>query len=293
MNDLDLLQRHLNGDLDPAEQAAFFERVRVSDSLRRALAEAALDDVIVSELVRETRASAIPRRSWIPAAAAAVMLAALGLLLLTPAAGPRSYKGHAVLDLGKARVELDGEATVEGGRVLLERGALRAVGEAELRASGVDVRVNGEADLVVGRETRIEVRAGTARMGAVEIAAGRYGVLGGGGGRLIGHVRVAEAVKRGAAFLETRRRDIWAPIADGYRHGAAPVRSYAELALLAFRRAGYPTDHPVVADLLGRTLTRPIESTYIAALQAMALDPAVHRERIRECARLLERAQAR
>jgi hypothetical protein len=292
MNDLDLLQRHLNGDLDPAEQAAFFERVRASDTFRRALAEAALDEVIVSELVRETRARSTPRRAWIGAAAAAVMLAALGLLLLLPAAGPKSYRGRAVLEVGRARVELDGDATVYDGRVLLERGILHAVGEAELRTPDVAVRVNGDADLIVGDETRVEVREGTARMGTVEIAAGRYGVLGGGGGRLIGRAKVAEAVARGAAFLETRRREIWSPIADGKRNGAAPQRSYAELALLAFRRAGYAPEHPVVADLLGRATTRPFESTYIAALQAMALDPAAHRERLRECARVLERAQA-
>ena len=294
MNDLDLLHRHLNGDLDPAEQAAFFERVRVSDSLRRALAEAALDDVIVSELVRETRARAVPRRSWIAAAAAAaVMLAALGLLLLTPAAGPRSYKGHAVLDVGQARVELDGEAVVEGERIRLDRGTLTATGEVELLTARGAVRVNGESDLIVGDETRVEVRTGTARIGEVEIAAGRYGVLGGGSGRLMDRARVAEAVKRGAAFLETRRREIWSPIADGHRNGPVPQRSYAELALLAFRRAGYAPEHPVVADLLGRATTRPIEATYVAALQAMALDPAAHRERLLECARILERAQAR
>jgi hypothetical protein len=304
MNDLDLLQRHLNGDLDPAETAAFFERVRVSDSLRRALAEAALDEVIVSELVREPRAR-MPRRSWIgAAAAAALMLAALGLLLFAPAAGPRYYEGHAVFNLGQARVELDGDAIVEGGRVLLGRGTLHAVGQVEIGTSRVVVRVNGEADLIVGAETIVEVRAGTARLrhaeaasaaqaGDVEIASGRYAVLDGGSARLIGRAKVAEAVARGAAFLETRRREIWSPIADGHRNGPAPQRSYAELALLAFRRAGYAPDHPVVADLVGRATTRPFESTYIAALQAMALDPAAHRERLRECARVLERAQAR
>ena len=293
MNDLDLLHRHLNGDLDPGEQAEFFQRVSASDSLRRALAEAALDEVIVSELVREPRAR-MPRRSWIgPAAAAAVMLAALGLLLFTPAAGPRTLRGRHALDLGKARIELDGDAVVESGRVRLDRGTLSASGEIELATAKGTVRLNGEADLIVGDETRIEVRSGTARNQHVEIAAGRYAVLDGGSGRLIGRAKVAAAVARGAAFLETRRREIWSPIADGQRHGAAPQRSYAELALLAFRRAGYAPDHPVVADLVGRATTRPFEATYVAALQAMALDPAAHRERLIECARVLERAQAR
>ncbi len=321
----ELLHRYLNGDLDGAELEAFYQQLEASPELQKTLASMSLQDALVSELVLEGRLRrSVPRRSYAgAAAAAAVMLAGLWYLLAggqPPAArlvsgtavvvrdgretadaelrvGDR-LRGQAVLQLREARVDLHGEAVVEARGVHLDRGLLAVEGKAELSTARGALSVSGAADLIAGIETRIEVRSGSARTGETEIAAGRYAVLDPPirSGTLVGHARVNEAVQRGAAFLETRHRDLWPAMADGHRHGPAPRRSYMELALLAFHRAGYAPDHPVVADLLGRMLARPIESTYIAALQAMALseiDPAAHRERIRECARLLSQAQAR
>jgi len=81
-------------------------------------------------------------------------------------------------------------------------------------------------------------------------------------------VRIDEAVARACRYLEQRREDLFVPIADGKRHSAPPRRMYAELAALALLRAGYPESHPLVEECLGRALGRPLESTYVAALQA-------------------------
>ena len=81
-------------------------------------------------------------------------------------------------------------------------------------------------------------------------------------------VRIDEAVARACRYLEQRRQDFFVPIADGKRHSAPPRRMYAELAALALLRAGYPESHPLVEECLGRALGRPLESTYVAALQA-------------------------
>src|SRR6185436_2705710 len=80
------------------------------------------------------------------------------------------------------------------------------------------------------------------------------------------------------------------PIPSEKRHGPAPRRTYAELALLALHRAGTPASHPLMVELLGLVRGRSVESAYVAALQAMALaeiDPAAHQDRIRLCAQLL------
>lgn len=321
----EMLHRYLNGDLDGAELEAFYRQLEGSPELQKALASMSLQDALVSELVLEDRPQrSAPRRSYAgAAAAAAVMLAGLWFLLAKghpPVAqvvsgtavvvrdgretadaelrvGDR-LRGQVVLQLREARVELQGEAVLEARGLHLDRGLLSVEGKTDLSTSLGTLQLSGAADLIAGTETRLEVRSGSARVGGTEIAAGRYAVLDAPArsGTLVGHARVNEAVRRGAAFLETRHRDLWLAMADGHRHGPAPRRSYGELALLAFHRAGYAADHPVVADLLGRTRTRPIESTYIAALQAMALseiDPVEDRERIRDCARLLTQAQAR
>lgn len=106
--------------------------------------------------------------------------------------------------------------------------------------------------------------------------------------------RIADAVRRGCEFLESRRGDLVVPLSSEKRHAPPPRRTYAELALLALHRAGYPDGHPLKAELLGLVKGRTVESTYVAALQAMALaeiDPVAHRERIRHCAQLLVDSQ--
>jgi hypothetical protein len=81
-------------------------------------------------------------------------------------------------------------------------------------------------------------------------------------------VRVDEAVRRACRYLEQRRGEFFVAIADGKRHSAPPRRLYAELAALTLLRAGYSESHPLVEECLGRALGRPLESTYVAALQA-------------------------
>src|SRR5689334_15058413 len=80
----DLLSRHLNGDLDAAEQAAFLARLQASPELRRELASHAMDEALISELVLEKRPAArlvSRRRPWIPVSIAAAMLLGLTLIL--------------------------------------------------------------------------------------------------------------------------------------------------------------------------------------------------------------------
>jgi hypothetical protein len=207
----DLLHRHLNGDLDGAEQAAFLARLQSSPELRRELASHALDEMLVSELVLEGRPAAkepARRRVWIPASIAAALLVGLTLMLF----------------LG-----------------------------------GDPVR---PAPPEPARKTE--------------------------------RPEVAAAVRRGCEFLESRRTDLVAPMASEKRNAPPPRRTYAELALLALHRAGYPDTHPLKAELLGMVRGRTVESTYVAALQAMALaemDAVAHHDRIRYCAQLLVDSQ--
>jgi len=176
MNDDELLQRHLNGDLDGAELGSFLARVQESPELRRKLAARSLEETLLAEVVREGRVAAKPKRriGWPAAAAAALMLAALGAFLWRPAPPSKPASDP----------------------------------------------------------------------------------------------RVREAVARACHHIEQRRTELFVPVADGKRHSAPPRRIYAELAALALLRAGYPETHPLVEECLGRALGRPLESTYIAALQA-------------------------
>jgi hypothetical protein len=189
MTDDELLERHLSGDLEGAELAAFLARVQASPELRRRLADRALEETLLAEVVREGRVSAAPRRriGWAAAAAAALMLAALGAILWPVPKRP----------------------------------------DAPARSP---------------EERRID-----------------------------------EAVARACRFLEQRRADLFVPVADGKRHSAPPRRMYAELAALALLRAGVPESHPLVEECLGRALGRPLESTYVAALQARLGRPDVCR----------------
>jgi hypothetical protein len=209
----DLLHRHLNGDLDAGEQAAFLQRLQSSPELRRELASHAFDETLLSELVLEGRPAAkapARRRTWIPASIAAALLVGLAAMLF---------------------------------------------------------RGNPPAD--------------PARPEPPKSPAERPGV--------------ADAVRRGCEFLESRKVDIVAPIAREKRFSPPSRRSYAELALLALHRGGYPDSHPLKAELLGHVTGRTVEATYAAALQAIALaeiDPVAHHERIRYCAQLLVDSQA-
>jgi hypothetical protein len=180
MNDDEMLERHLNGDLDGADLGAFLARVQASPELRRKLAAWALEETLLAEVVREGRVAPMTRRriAWPAVAAAALMLAALGA-------------------------------------------ALRGVPKPPLTPS-----------------------------------------------KTVEQIRIDAAVSRACRYLEQRREELFVPIADGKRHAAPPRRIYAELAALALLRAGYPESHPLVEECLTRALGRPLESTYIAALQA-------------------------
>lgn len=189
MTDADLLERHLNGDLDGAELAAFLARVQESPDLARKLAARSLEETLLAEVVREGRVARRPRRfiGWPTAAAAVLMLAALGAILWPARRAP----------------------------------------------------------IVPARSPE--------------------------------QVRIDESVARACKYLEGRRAELFVPIADGKRHSAPPRRIYADLAALALLRAGYPESHPLVEECLGRALGRPLESTYVAALQARLGRPDVCR----------------
>lgn len=189
MNDHELLQRHLNGDLDGAELAAFLARVQESPELRRMLAARSLEETLLAEVVREGRAAVKPKRrmTWPALAAAALMLAALGAVLHS---GPRN--------------------------------PVTPAKSAE-------------------------------------------------------QVRIDDAVSRACRFLEQRRPDLFIAIADGKRHSAPPRRVYADLVALTLLRAGRPESDPLIEECLARALGRPLESTYVAALQAKLGKPDVCR----------------
>jgi hypothetical protein len=150
--------------------------------------------------------------------------------------------------------------------------------------------------------TRVEAEEGPLEIDprpggtVVRISAGQYAVVSAGieTGRLVPRASVDDAVARARAFLESRQSDVVSTISSEKRHGPAPRRTYAELALLALHRAGTPVSHQMMVELLGLVKGRPIESTYAAAIQAMALaeiDPAAHHERLRQCAQYLADSQ--
>ena len=203
----ELLHRHLNGDLDPAEEAAFLGRLKNSHELRRELAEHALDETLLSDLVREGRVSA-PARSrlgWPAMAAAALMLIGLGFLLF-----------H-----GRQNVP----NPINTAKVVLP-------------------------------------------------------------------TPIDRSVQRACRFLESRRAELFVAIEDGKRHDAAPRRTYAELAALALLRAGTSESNPLMEELVGRALGRPLESTYIASLRATLLaELSGRQDRLRQCARFLVDSQ--
>lgn len=217
--DQDLLHRHLNGDLDAAETASFFARVRDSADLRRALAERAIDESLLSEIVLEGRVRATSKRrvGWPAIAAAAVML--IGLVFL------------------------------------LYRGADRPNPRLQGSPQPVDPALKEEA------RARVEIE---------------------------------QVVRRACQYLESRKADLFVALEDGQRHHAAPRRTYAELAALALISAGYKETHPLVDELVGRALGRPLESSYAASIRAVLLselNPSGRLQRLRECAQFLVDSQ--
>jgi ferric-dicitrate binding protein FerR (iron transport regulator) len=346
----DLLHRHLNGDLNASEEAAFFARLQTSPELRRELASQALDETLLSELILEGRTVARPssrRRAWVPVSIAAAML--LGLtLILSLGRGPSlvlrvtSFEGAAVLQRGGKeepmypgqdlrwgdrvttnhgevvlerkglRLEIGPDSTFEFRRpkgvelLSVEKGVVRATVSSEqnhsfgIQQGTLDTKDASIRVEVASHRTLIDVERGSVeleRQPGVPITAGNtisVSVTDLEIGRLIGRSRVDEAVRRAAHFLESRRMDLVTPMVSEKRHGTAPRRTYAELALLALHRAGIPDTHPLKSELLGLVKGRSIESTYVAALQAMALaeiDPVAHHARIRLCAQLLVDSQ--
>jgi len=343
----DLLHRHLNGDLDAAEQAAFFARLQSSPEMRRELAALATDEMLISELVLEGRTAAPAHRrtrTWLPGAIAAALLLGLSLILslgrgastgfrvvavggtvslrrgdvekpLQPGTELRdgdeiaTSRGGATVEKGGTLIDLRERTSLvvrEGDRLRLDRGILDARGDGIVIASSFGTaqlrkavaRVDASAD-----RFRVEAEQGgvvfePAGQRPVEIGAGQYLRFGIATsvttGRIVGRSKVDDAVRRAAAFLESRRVDLVTPITSEKRHGPAPRRTYAELALLALHRAGMPASHPLMVELLGFVRGRSLESTYAAALQAMALseiDPVAHQDRIRQCAQVLVDSQ--
>jgi hypothetical protein len=195
------------------------------------------------------------------------------------------------LALSSASIQL-GDA---GARLNLERGWLQGDGNLPKIVTRIGTLLPGrgsslEASFENGR-LRTAVYSGSARIergGAVtEVLAGTFALIGSTveTGRSVPRGSLGEAIGRAQAFLVKRRTDLTRSLRDGKRHAEAPPRTYAELAVLAL-----PGGDPLVEDMLDALLGKRIESTYTAALQAVALnrvDPVRHRERIRSCYRFL------
>jgi len=349
----DLLHRHLNGDLDASEQAAFFGRLQSSPELRRELASHAMDEMLISELVLEGRTAVrapARRRTWIPLGVAAAMLLGLTAILTrgrseqptlrvasvegsvvvrrgdgeTPLRvggelqwGDRiiSASGRATIEIGGLRIALARESSMllrggKSGIATLEKGGLQAEnpgGQLLLTTPHAEVQTHQRRTLrleVNDRRSRIEAEDGPLEIcprpsgTVIRIDAGEYALLGKSveRGRVISSKRVDQAAWAGCAFLASRRSDLVAPMTSEKRHGPAPRRTYAELALLALHRSGIPDSEPLKVELLGSVRGRSVDSTYGAALQAMALaeiDPIAHHDRLRLCAQLLVDSQCR
>jgi hypothetical protein len=102
---------------------------------------------------------------------------------------------------------------------------------------------------------------------------------------LVDPVRVDQAIQKGVAFL----RGAESPASHEGMSGSD------ELILLALLHAGVPSDDAKVQELLKKILEAPIEHTYKAAVQAMALeelDRVKHQKRIYHCAQFLVDNQA-
>jgi hypothetical protein len=104
--------------------------------------------------------------------------------------------------------------------------------------------------------------------------------------------KIDAAIDKGCAYLKTQfqmltnpMRMTWEPTSPGSnRHNLMP------LAVLTLRHGGVPLDDPDFRKMLDKMLGDPIETTYTAAVQAMALqkiDPVKYQNRIAQCAQYL------
>ncbi len=294
------------------------------------LSEVVLEDRHRATLPRRRRAW----RTIAPsAAAAALLLAGLVLLLRLPSAPPAGSileassqtvvhrNGQTLPARAGLRLmdgdEISGPGRIEtaAGQFLAEQGTLLVLKDrgtyVELRRgrirgslpSGIVTRsgkVTPAAGAILavsleGRRLRAVVESGSARVEAngesSEVFAGSYALAGISieTGRAVDHRRLQAAIAFGQMFLWRRRDDLTRSLRDGKRHAEAPPRTYAELAFLALEE-----NNPHGASLLDAMLGKRIESTYTAALQAVALtriDAAKYRARITECYRFLAESQ--
>jgi ferric-dicitrate binding protein FerR (iron transport regulator) len=198
------------------------------------------------------------------------------------------------LDLRSGSVRL-----IEGGRRLeLRGGSIRGTLPARVDAGAGTVFAADRSVLDVSFQSgrlRASVDVGSARVEskgqAAVLPAGTYALVTSGieTGRAVPGGELRQAVGRAQAFLVSRKADLTRPLRDGKRHAEAPPRTYAELAALAL-----PEGDPLQAELVAAMLAKPIESTYTAALQAVALarlDPVRHQDRLRLCYRFLADSQ--
>ena len=89
---------------------------------------------------------------------------------------------------------------------------------------------------------------------------------------------IVEAVGRAVAYLRTAELPSckW----------QSPMPSDG-LVLLALKHAGVPESDPFARKLLDQVLGAKLQRTYNVSVQAMALDPAKHRDRLAACAKFL------
>jgi hypothetical protein len=217
-------------------------------------------------------------------------------------------RGPVILERAGLHLELSGDAALQVGReIRLRKGQVRASGAVEMGSAEGSLRAQDALFQVGASEAGVRLEVERGRVEAVPrrgdplaVSAGEAALLGGPEGaqriRFVGRTRVEDSVRRACRYLESRRSDLVRVMEDGQRHDPAPRRTYGELAALALLGAGYPGSHPLVEELLGRSLGRPLESTYTASLRAALvaqIDPVGKRDSLRECAQFLVDSQCR
>jgi hypothetical protein len=108
--------------------------------------------------------------------------------------------------------------------------------------------------------------------------------------------RVDAAIDKGCKWLIAQQSIVSEPFKHKARTQAEVQQSYLELVVLTLAHSGlYPEDDPKMQELLQLMLKKEIETTYTAALQAMALqkiNPSKYVLRIMQCAQFLVDNQA-
>lgn len=108
----------------------------------------------------------------------------------------------------------------------------------------------------------------------------------------VDQAKVDEAIEKGVKFIQTQFGQLsnpmqmtWEPSSPGSkRHSLIPI------AVLTLKHGGVDPSDDVFQKMLNKMLADPIETTYTAAVQAMALqkiDPEKYQERIAQCAQYL------